>query len=215
MSNESLSKTAAKSFFWVAIDVLGQRLLQFIIGIILARILLPQEFGLIGLISIFLAFSMVFIESGFSFALIRKKEIEDIEYTTVFWFNLGTSIVFYVILFLSSTLIAKFYDQDILINIIKLVGLNLIINAIGSTQNVRLRKELRFKEITIIGFFSKIISGSIALYMAFNGYGVWSLVAQQLILNSVKVILMIYINWFLPSLNFSISHFKSLFSFSY
>lgn len=208
----SLKKKTAKSFFWVAIDVFGQRILQFVIGIILARLLAPEEFGLIGLITVFITFSVVFIDSGFSFALIRKKEVEAIEYTTIFWFNLTVSIICYTILFLTSKYIADFYNQEILNNLVKVIGLILIINAVGSIQYVKLRKELKFKELAIIGFFSKFISGGVALAMAYSDFGVWSLVAQQVLVNVVKVMLMFWYSWFWPRLKFSIHHFKELFS---
>ncbi len=214
MSIGSLKQNTAKSILWVTIDSLGQRILQFIIGIILARLLLPEEFGLIGLITVFISFSSLFIDSGFSFTLIRKKEVDDIEYTTVFWFNLIISILFYLLLFLASDLIADFYKNKLLSNLTKAIGLILIINAVGSIQNIRLRKDLNFKAITIIGVVSKIISGSVAITMAFKGYGVWCLVVQQLLVNIVKVSLMLWYNWFFPKLQFSFVKFKELLAFS-
>ncbi len=211
---ETLTNKAAKSFFWVAFDVFGQKILQFVIGIILARILLPQEYGLLGLISIFFAFSMIFIESGFTFTLVRKKNVEEIEYITVFWFNLTISLVFFLILFFTSPYIALFYKQEILTNIIRLTSLSLVINAFGYTQSIKLKKQFKFKQLTIIGIISKVISGIVSIYLAYQGYGVWSLVIQQLLMNCIRVTLMVGFNWFFPPLQFSISHFKELFSFS-
>jgi O-antigen/teichoic acid export membrane protein len=104
--NGNLRTKVIHSFFWVFIDSFGQRIFQFIIGIILARLLLPEEFGLIGMIAVFITFSQLFIDSGFSFALIRKKEVTRIEYETVFWFNTSASLFFFIILWVTSPYIA-------------------------------------------------------------------------------------------------------------
>jgi len=211
---KNLKQKSIKSFFWVTINVLGDRVLQFVIGIILARILLPADYGLIGIIAVFITFSMIFIDSGFSFALIRKIEVKNDELNTVFWFNVIVSIIFYIILWIFSPLIAQFFNQPLLTNIVKYVSLNLIINALSSIQNINLRRELRFKELTIIGISSKLLSGIIAIYMAINGFGVWSLIAQQLVTNVLKTFLMAYYNRFYPKFIFSKACFKELFNFS-
>jgi len=210
----SLRKKTSKSIAWVAIDVIGSRILQFTIGIVLARLLLPEEFGILGLISVFIAFSMVFIDSGFSFALIRKKEVDNKELDTIFWFNLIISFFFYGILWVASPLIARFYNQPELVSIIKVISLNLIINAIGSIQQVNLQRNLQFKQLTIAGVASKILSGIITIYLAIKGFGVWSLVAQQLSMNLFRVCLLLVFNKFVPAFVFSKSTFKKLFSFS-
>jgi O-antigen/teichoic acid export membrane protein len=212
--NGNLRTKVIHSFFWVFIDSFGQRIFQFIIGIILARLLLPEEFGLIGMIAVFITFSQLFIDSGFSFALIRKKEVTRIEYETVFWFNTSASLFFFIILWVTSPYIAEFYNQPDLTNIVKAVSISLLINACGSIQNIGLRRDLKFKELTIAGFFSKVISGVVAIYMALRGLGVWSLVIQQLLNNLLRVSILFFYNRLLPHLRFSFKTFKELFSFS-
>jgi len=210
----SLREKTSKSFFWVAIDIIGEKILQFFIGIFLARLLLPEEFGILGLITVFIAFSMVFIDSGFSFALIREKYVSETDFNTVFWFNFLFSLFFYILLWIASPYIAIFFKQPLLIIIIKVISLNLVINAIGSIQQVNLKRELQFKQLTIAGVSSKVLSGIIALIMAFKGFGVWSLVVQQVSMNFFRVGFMFFFNKFIPKLVFSKSTFKRLFSFS-
>lgn len=202
------------SFFWVFIDSSGQRVLQFIIGIILARILLPEEFGLVGMIAVLITFSQLFIDSGFSFALIRKEKVARIEYETVFWFNTCISIFFFILLWFSSPFIADFFNKPILTKIVRAVSFGLLINATGSIQNIGLRRALKFKELSITGISSKLISGIIAIFLAINGFGVWALVFQQLLNNFLRVGFMFFFNRLLPRLNFSLRTFKELFSFS-
>lgn len=208
----SLQKRTSKSLFWVAIDVFGQQLMQFGIGIFLARLLMPEEFGIIGLIAVFLAFSRVFVDSGLSFALLRKKEVQLVEYTTVFWFNLGMSTFFYLLLFLAAGKIAAFYNLPELNNIVKVLAILLIINAFGSVQEIKLKKALKFKTLTIIGFISKLVAGVTAIIMALKGFGVWSLVAQQFLIRTLRVLLLYVFNWFWPKLEFSVLHFRELFA---
>ena len=204
----------AKSFFWVAIDGVGQSLLQFVIGIILARILLPEEFGTVGVIAIFIALSMVFVNSGFGFALIRKKHVSEADYHTVFWFNIFVSVLFFAILWFTSPLIADFYNEAILSDVVKVVSVNLLINAASSIQNVKLTRNFKFRQLTVIGIISKIISGSLAIYMAFSGFGLWSLVYKELIGNITRMILLWVGGKFLPKFIFSKNSFRELFSFS-
>lgn len=210
----NLRSKVVGSFFWVFIDSSGQRVLQFIISIILARILLPEEFGLVGMIAVLITFSQLFIDSGFSFALIRKENVARIEYETVFWFNTCISIFFFILLWFSAPFIADFFNKPILTKIVRAVSFGLLINATGSIQNIGLRRGLKFKELAITGISSKLISGLIAIFLAKNGYGVWALVFQQLSNNFLRVGFNFFFNRLLPRLKFSFRIFRELFSFS-
>lgn len=203
-----LRKKIVKSFFWVFIDSIGQRLLQFVVSIILARLLLPDEFGLIAMVSVFIVFSGVFIDSGFSFALIRKKNVTSTELDTVFWFNLIISLLIYAILWLSSSSIAKFYDQPILESIVKVISINLIIKAASGIQNINLQRDLRFKELAIVGLISKITSGAVAIFFAYRGFGVWSLVLQELLANFLRTIMFFFSTSTYPKSGFQHQHSK-------
>ena len=209
-----LRQKTVRSLLWVFIDTIGQRLLQFIVTIILARLLMPEEFGLIGMITVFIVFSGVFIDSGFSFALIREKEVTSNEFDTVFWFNFLISCLFYILLWLFSAPIAAFYKQPILETLIKAVGLNLIFKAATGIQDINLRRELRFKELTIIGIISKVSSGFVSIIMAYKGFGVWCLIVQELLSNFIRSLLLFFFNRYIPKIRFSFSVFRNLFKFS-
>ena len=166
------------------------------------------------MIAFFIAFSSVFVDSGFSFALIRKKNVSKDEYDTVFWFKLIISILIYLLLWLFAPLIAGFYDQPILKDLVRVLGLNLIINAAANIQHINLRRNLQFKELTIIGISTKIVSGIVSVILAYKGFGVWSLVIQEMLSNALKAILLFFFNYYIPRLKISIVAFKDLFGFS-
>ena len=152
---------------------------QFIVGIILARMLSPKEFGLIGMITVFVLISEAFINSGFSQALIRKRNCDQTDFSTAFFFNLFASSALYTLLFLTAPLIANFYKQPELIQLVRILGIILFINAFGIVQQAILIKAVDFKTQAKISFISSIISGLVAIIAAFYGLGVWSLVTKE------------------------------------
>jgi len=186
----------------------------FIVGIILARLLTPKEFGLIGMLTIFIAISQLLIDSGFSQALIRKKNCTQQDYSTVFYFNIVFGFFLYVLLFVSSGSISTFFHEPILKPLIRVLGLALIINSFTIIQTTLLVKHINFKlqaKISVISFF---ISGIISIYMAYTGWGVWSLVALTLIRNATNSFLIWFWNQWKPMWFFSFKSFRELFSFS-
>lgn len=212
--SEDLKKETAKGVIWSGIDKFANGGIQFLANIILARLLTPKDFGLLAIITIFVQISQTFIDSGFSNALIQKKDRSQIDYSTVFFFNLALSIGFYVILFFCSPLIAKFFENEKLTFLTRVVGLNLIIGALVSVHKTRLTIQLRFKIQAVISLISSLVSAIAAIWMAYHGYGVWSLVALTIINITLQVALIyIMIKW-RPSLLFSKPAFKSLFSYS-
>lgn len=183
-------------------------------NILLARLLSPEDFGLIAIIAIFIQISQTCIDSGFSNALIQKKGRTQTDYSTVFIFNLAVSIVFYVILFLCSPVISVFFKDPKLVSLTRVVGINLIIGALMAVHKTRLSIQLRFKIQAIISLISAIVSAVISIWMAYNQFGVWSLVFLSLINNLLQVILIyIFVKW-MPSLVFSLQSFRTLFSYS-
>jgi teichuronic acid exporter len=209
----SLKQKTISGLFWSFSDNMVSYILNFIIGIILARILVPSEFGIIGMITVFIAVSQSLIDSGFGQALIRKKDASDTDYSTVFYFNLVVGVCLYLILFLSAGPISRFYSEPILIPIIKVFGINIIINSFSVIQRTILIKKVNFKLQTKITFLSSLISGSIGIAMAYKGFGVWSLVWRNIINNSLQsLFLWIFNRWF-PSRVFSINSFREMFAF--
>lgn len=211
---EDLKKETAKGVAWSGIDKIANGGIQFLANIVLARMLTPKDFGLLAIIAIFVQISQTFIDSGFGNALIQKKDRSQTDYSTVFFFNLALSFGFYVILFFCAPLIADFFDNEKLTSLTRVVGLNLIIGALVSVHKTRLTVQLRFKIQAVISLISSCVSAIVAIWMAYRGYGVWSLVALTITSISVQMVLIyILIKW-RPSLEFSKTAFRSLFSYS-
>jgi O-antigen/teichoic acid export membrane protein len=210
---KSLRQKMLSGLFWSAIERFGQQGIQFIITIIIARILTPADYGLIGMITIFIGVSVSFIDSGFGQALIQRQNATKKDESTVFFFNIVLGCVFFLILFLIAPLIAAFYKQPILTPITRVMALSLIINSFGLVQNTLITKTIDFKRLTKISVISVIISGAVGIILALRGFGVWSLVIQVIIGNLIRNILLWLLSKWRPLFAFSIDSFKSLFSF--
>jgi len=209
----SLKEKAIHGVSWSAIDNVASSGISFLIGIVLARILSPAEFGILGMITVFIAVSNSIVDSGFSNALIRKNDAKDIDYNTVFYFNLLLGCFLYLILFFSAPIISVFFNEPILISVTRVMGTVLIINAFSIIQRTLLVKKVDFKTQTKISFIASITSGIVGIGMALEGMGVWSLVGQQVsrqLLNTI--FLWVYSTW-RPVLEFSKQSFKELFGF--
>lgn len=199
--------------FWSFIDNFANLGIQFVVGVILARILDPREFGLIGMLTIFIAISQVFIDSGFSNALIRKTNCTQSDYSTVFFFNLAVSIILYIILFFAAERIAHFFEEPQLKILLQVLGIGLIINALAIIQRTILTKNINFKLQTKVSLVAAIGSGIIAITMALIGYGVWSLIALTLSRYLLTTLfLWIWQKW-VPFWIFSKKSFTDLFGF--
>lgn len=211
---ENLKKETAKGVLWSGIEKFASGGVLFLANIVLARILTPNDFGLLAVIAVFVQISQTFIDSGFSNALIQKKNRSQTDYSTVFIFNIAISISLYSILFFCAPLIAHFFDNNKLTSLTRIIGLNLIIGALMSVHKTRLTVELRFKFQSMITLIASIISATIAIWMAYNGFGVWSLVILTITNTSIQVTLIyLFFKWH-PSLLFSKESFKQLFSYS-
>ena len=180
MSSSLRNRTIAGAK-WNLAGNLGQQLARFGIGIILARLLTPQDYGIIGMISIFLALGDTLVESGFSQAIIHKKDPGDQDISTVFSFNILVAILIFILLFVFSGSIASFFNQQILKPIIRVLGLGIIIRSFTLAQNTLFTKQLKFREISILNIISTFISAAVAIPMALRGYGVWSLVGLSIV----------------------------------
>ncbi|MFB6340656.1 lipopolysaccharide biosynthesis protein [Saccharicrinis sp. FJH62] len=211
----SLKAKTISGLLWSFIDNFSRLGLTFVIGIILARLLTPREFGLIGMITIFIALSQSLVDSGFTQALIRKKDCTQADYSTVFYFNLFVGIVLYLILFLSAGAISRFFDEAQLYSIVQVVGLSIVINAFTIVQRARLTKEINFKLQTKISIIASIVSGFIGIGMAYVGFGVWSLVFKTLLGVAITSLLLWLWNKWIPSPIFSKKSFKEMYSFGY
>lgn len=210
-----MDNSAKSGILWSFMIQGGTQIINFIVTIILARLLLPNQFGLIGMIAVFIAISRALIDGGFVSSLIRTKNADDLDYSTVFFVNLGSAFILYGLLFFSAPFIATFYEQDILVNLIRVVSLVLIINAFSLVQSTKLNKELQFKTQFKLQIPSLVISAIASIWMAYHDFGVWSLVAKDLIYAIVAAIqLWWYAKW-VPKFIFDKEKFKYHFNFGY
>lgn len=212
---ESLKNKTVKGVAWSAVDNVAQHAITFIVSIVLARLLSPDDYGLIGIIAIFTAVCNTIINAGFTTALIRKKDATDDDYNTVFIVNLTMSIVLYCTIFMCAPLIASFFHREELTSLTRVASLALIIGALALVQQTRLTKRIDFKSQTKITLVASISSGIVGISMALTGFGVWALVAQQLARILLKTILLWKVNKWIPHFCFSTNSFRELFGFGW
>jgi teichuronic acid exporter len=212
--SDDLKKKMVNALTWSMIDRFGQQIIQLIIGLIFARLLTPSEFGLLGLIMVYVALSYVLVESGFSQALIRKQDANETDYNTVFYFNIFVSILLYLILFFTVPFIAKYFNQPLLIPIGRTLFLAIIFNAFCLVPLTKLTKVLDLKTIAKVNITSIIISGSFGLFLALMHLGVWALVAQQVLFNFCRVISFHFFVKWKPARTFSFKVIQEFWKFS-
>lgn len=215
MSEQSLKDKTIKGTMWSFIDNVAQFGVAFLVSIVLARLLSPDDYGLIGIITIFTSVCTAIIGGGFSSALIRKKSPTDDDYNTAFIINLGLSLVLYAIVFLCSPLIADFFGREELVALTRVSSLTMIIGALAIVQQVRLTKRIDFKTQTKITLSASVASGVVGIAMALLGLGVWALVIQSVLAQLLRTALLWFFNHWTPSLRFSKQSFNELFGFGW
>lgn len=198
---------------WSAFSQFSTQGISFVIGMILARLLSPEDYGVTGMIVIFFAISSTFISSGFGTALIRKQDRTDVDFSTVFYFNVVVAISFYVLLFVSAPAIARFYEMPILIPVTRVSALNLVIGALGGIQQAQFTIRLDFKTPTKIAVITTVLSGIVGITLAYLEYGVWALVLQGTLASILSTLLFWYWGKWRPLRVFSIASFRELFAF--
>ena len=209
----SLKQKAAAGMVWTALQKYSTMFIGFISGIILARLLTPYDYGCIGMLSIFMALAETFIDGGFGSALIQKKKPTQEDYSTIFFWNLGMAALMYGVLFVCAPAISRFYNIPLLCDVLRVQGLVLFIYAFNIVQRNQLKKKLNFKVLSVVSISTSVVSLSITIFMAYKGFGVWALVAQNLITAAIPAIVFwFFIKW-RPIWTFSWQSFKELFSF--
>lgn len=215
MQQESLKNKTIKGTAWSAVDNIVQYGVSFVVSIVLARLLTPDDYGLIGIILIFTAICNAIINSGFSTALIRKKNITENDYNTAFIVNIVLSFILYVVLCLGAPLIADFFCREELTLLTRVSSFSMIIGGLAIVQQTRLTKRIDFKTQTKISLISSVISGLIGIVMAYLGYGVWALVVQGLSSQTLRTAMLWFYNKWMPTLTFSRNSFRELFGFGW
>ena len=213
MTEASLKNKTVKGMGWSALENVTRLGITFVVSIILARLLTPDEYGLIGILSIFIAIFNAIVDSGFTNALIRKQDATDTDYSTVFYTNLVISLILSTTLFILANPISVFFERPELVSLIRVMSSVILINALSIVQRVRTTKAIDFKTQTKITFISSIGSGGLGIAMAYMGYGVWALVGQQISNQLFTSILFWVYNKWMPKLIFSWSSFKEMWVF--
>ena len=200
---------------WTALQKYSTMFIHFISGIILARLLTPYDYGCIGMLSIFMVLAESFIDGGFGSALIQKKRPTQVDYSTIFWWNIAMAVVMYAVLFFSAPAISRFYNIPLLSDVLRVQALVLFIYALNIIQRNQLRKNLNFKLLSIVSVTTSIIALGVTIFMAYKGFGVWALVAQNLLVAAIpSLVFWFYVKW-KPIWAFSWKSLKELFSFGF
>lgn len=210
---QSLKSKTINGIAWSAFDKFAVQGIQFVIGIILARLLIPSDYGLIGMLTIFISISQIFIDSGFSKALIQKKDRKDEDYYTVFYFNLVVSLLLYLILFISAPYIASFYNEPDLLLVTRILALVLILNAFSVVQIAKYTIDLDFGTMAKINLLSIVLSGLLGIFLAYSGFGVWALVTQTLVKSLLAALIYLILDKWKIKFIFSLTSFRELFNF--
>ena len=213
MENLSTKQQTFNGIGWSAIERFSIQGVSFVVQLILARLLTPSDYGIIGMLAIFMQLAQVIIDSGFANALIRKQNCTQSDYSTVFLYNLIISSVLYIVLFITAPLVAKFYQTSSLIPVMRWLTITLFFNALSIIPKSILVKSINFKKQTYISLFSALFSGILGIILAIQGRGIWALVTQQISLSICNFILYtLFVNW-RPRFIFDKQIFKELFSF--
>ncbi|MCR4734718.1 MAG: lipopolysaccharide biosynthesis protein [Treponema sp.] len=210
---ENIKKKTKIGMVWNTLERFSVQIVSFVIGIILARLLTPEDYGTVGLLTVFLTISNVFIDSGFSKGLIQKIDRTEQDFSTTLIFNFFVSVILYVILFFSAPLIAKFYKKPELVSLSRALFLVIILTSLTVVQSAILQIKVDFRKIAIINFSTTVVSGVAGIIAAYMGFGVWALVIHTLVKQIISTILYWFIGHWIPKTGFYISSFKSLFKY--
>lgn len=208
-----LKEKTVKGLAWSTIDRFSTQGIQFVFSILIARLLIPSDYGVIAMLGIFFAVSQTFIDSGFGTALIQKANRTDTDFSTVFYFNIAVAVIFYMLLWFASPLIASFYNIPVLEDVTKVAALALVFSSLSAVHSTKLSIAINFKLRAEISVISALSTGCVGLYLAYSGYGVWALVFQSVFASFLYTVLLWCLVHWRPKVVFSWQSFKQMFSF--
>ncbi|MEO1521938.1 MAG: MOP flippase family protein [Cyanobacteria bacterium J06633_2] len=209
----SLKQKAAKGIVWSFIQRWGSQLISFSVFLLLARLLSPEDFGLIAMSGVFIAFMKVFLDQGFAAAIVQRKEIQREHLDTAFWVSIGTSLLLTALAWISAGWVAEFYHEPQLAQVIQFLSINFVFKALNSVQNAILTRNLAFKTLAVRSLIGIAAGGSVGVAMALSGFGVWSLVGYQLANSIIEVPILWAVTDWRPTFRCSGKHFKEMFNF--
>lgn len=209
----SVKQDTLKGTKWAAIERFSVQGIQFLLGLFMARILCPEDYGMVGMLGIFFAIAGTFVDSGLSNALVRKKECQEVDYCTVFYSGLAIAVICYFILYLMAPWVAEFFFIPQLCLILRVSAIQLVLGSLMSVHSVILTRQINFKSLAKLAVVASLVSGIIGLFLAYLGFGVWALVYQSLSATLVNLCLLWYVSPWRPKLLFSIESFRELFGY--
>ena len=212
MEEASLKQKTARTLKWNTIDKFASQVLYAVTGVVLANVLSKSDFGLVGAMLVFQAFASLFVDSGFSSALIQKKTPTETDYCTVFYFNLAMSVAIYAVLWFCAPLIADIFGDERLVSLSRVMFLSFILNATAIVQTNRLMKQMTVARVAIGNTLGLVVSGAVGIWMAFAGYGAWAIVWQTIVLAAVKSLFLWLTTGWVPRSRFSMASLRSVFS---
>lgn len=212
MEEASLKQKTARTLKWNTIDKFASQVLYAVTGVVLANVLSKSDFGLVGAMLVFQAFASLFVDSGFSSALIQKKTPTETDYCTVFYFNLAMSVAIYAVLWFCAPLIADIFGDERLVSLSRVMFLSFILNATAIVQTNRLMKQMTVARVAIGNTLGLVVSGAVGIWMAFAGYGAWAIVWQTIVLAAVKSLFLWVTTGWVPRSRFSMASLRSVFS---
>lgn len=212
--SKTLKEQTLTALFWNFMEKGGQQIFQFVFTFALLRLLTPKEFGLIAVLTVFMSVANIMQESGFASAIIRKKNADEVDYASVFYFNITISFLFYILFYISAPFIASFYEVPLLKELSRFLFLGFVFNSFSIIQIIHLTRQMNFKINARATLIAVAISGVCAVLMAYNGWGVWSLATQQVLFTFLKSLLLwLSVKWY-PKASFSVSRIQSMFGYS-
>lgn len=213
--SDNLKNKTIAGLFWAFAERIGAQLVSFVVSIVLARLLMPEEYGIIAIVWIFINICNVFVNSGFGRSLIQKKNADDLDFSSVFWFSFTMSLVLYAGLFLAAPWIARWYEMEMLSPVLRVMGLRLVVASFNTVQRARVSRDMDFRKFFFSTLGGTLFSAVVGISMAYLGCGVWSLVAQELTNACIDtIILFITIKW-RPRMQFSLQRMKGLFRYGW
>ena len=213
--NSSVKYKTLSGFAWKFGERISAQLVSFIVSIILARILSPEHYGIVAMVTVFINIANVFVTSGFSTSLIQKKDASETDFSTIFYCSLAVSVILYLILFLLAPIIADFYDEQLLTSVIRVFSIKILISAYNSVQHAYVSRHMLFRKFFFSTLIGTIVSGVIGIIMAYMGFGVWAIVSQYLVNSMMDTIVLAFTIPWKPRIVFSYSSAKSLMNFGW
>ena len=209
------NKSITSNVLWKFAERFAAQLVSFVVSIVLARVLLPEDYGAVALVLVFIEIANAFVSFGLGNALIQKNNVDELDFSSVLFFNVGFSLLIYLVLFFFAPAISSFYNNNLLTSVLRILGIRLILAAINTVQQAYVSKQMAFKKFFWSTLFGTIISGVFGIFLAYRGFGVWALVAQYLINTTVDTLILFYTVGWKPKLIYSWERVRSLFKYGW